>query len=495
MTEKRAKTINVVRLKNLLESHLYDDLKSESYIKKTIPAVELLTFNRFDIAFKLLYLEMLKFDVEFSKHIYKEHIRAFSLGKFTEPGNDDKDSFDKFVNDFDKTFEDIKVNGFDSFKTLIPLSKNGSIANGAHRVASAIYLNKAVDCVQIGSGNHIYDYKFFYGRNVSSEVLDVVATKFVEYADNIHVAFLWPTAKGHDEEIENIIPNIAYRKEMLLTPNGAHNLLSQIYYGENWLGSVENDFRGAKDKLVECFKSFDPVRVVAFQANSLDEVLKIKDKIRALFNVGKHSVHITDTKEEAIRTARVVFNDNSVHFLNYARPNIHLSTHEKINSFNEFLLKNNVNTIDVALDSGTVLSAYGFRESSDIDYFVDDNIKISVRGENIELHDEVLKYHNEEKLELIYNPKNYFYFNDLKFISLKQLYRMKINRGEAKDIDDCKMMETLIDYKYFNKILNKIRQNIFYQKMKIERRIISFLVTFHIYNIVRNSYRFLKGKK
>ena len=196
MTEKRAKNINVVRLKNLLESHLYDDLKSESYIKKTIPAIKLLTFNRFDIAFKLLYLEMQKFDVEFSKNIYKEHIRAFSLGKFTEPGNDDKDSFEKFIDEFDKTFENIKANGFDSFKSLIPLSKNASIANGAHRVASAIYLNKTVDCVQIETNDHIYDYKFFHSRNVSDEILDAVAAKFVDYAQNVHIAFLWPTARA-----------------------------------------------------------------------------------------------------------------------------------------------------------------------------------------------------------------------------------------------------------------------------------------------------------
>ena len=142
-----------------------------------------------------------------------------------------------------------------------------------------------------------------------------------------------------------------------------------------------------------------------------------------------------------------------------------------------------------------VLSAYGLRESNDIDYFVDNNIKISLCVEDIELHDEVLEHHNADKLELIYNPKNYFFFNDLKFISLKQLYRMKINRGEAKDLDDCSMMQTMIDYKYFNKLINKIKQNIFYQKMKIERCIISFLVTFHIYNIVRSSYRFLKRKK
>ena len=282
---------------------------------------------------------------------------------------------------------------------------------------------------------------------------------------------------------------------MVLTPNGAHNLLSQIYYGENWLGSVENDFRGAKDKLVECFKSFDPVRVVAFQANSLSEVLKIKDKIRGLFNVGKHSVHITDTKEEAVRTARVIFNENSVHFLNFARPNIYLSTHEKINRFNEFLSKNDISTTEVALDSGMVLSAYGLRESNDIDYFVDNNIKISLCVEDIELHDEVLEHHNADKLELIYNPKNYFYFNDLKFISFKQLYRMKINRGEAKDIDDCRIMENLIDYDFFKKFTNKIRQNMFYQKIKIRSYIISFLVKCNIYNIVRNSYMFFKGKK
>ena len=57
--------------------------------------------------------------------------------------------------------------------------------------------------------------------------------------------------------------------------------------------------------------------------------MKIKDKIREVFNVGKHSVHITDTKEEAIRTARVVFNDNSIHFLNYAKPNKYISIHKK----------------------------------------------------------------------------------------------------------------------------------------------------------------------
>ena len=53
---------------------------------------------------------MKDFNVEFSKEIYKEHIKAFSLGKFTEPGNEDKNSINKFIDEFNKTFEDIKQN-------------------------------------------------------------------------------------------------------------------------------------------------------------------------------------------------------------------------------------------------------------------------------------------------------------------------------------------------------------------------------------------------
>ena len=470
------------KLIKLLEPHFEKDLAQDSYEVKTIKSVKLLTCTRFDIAFKLLYLEMKDKNLMFATKFYKEHIRAFSLGKFTEPGSEEKNSIEKFFKDFDKTFEDIKVNGFDGSKTLIPLSKNDSMANGAHRVASAIYLDKDVKCVEIDTGDHIYDYKFFYSRNVSSSILDVVATKFVEYADNLHIAFIWPTAKGHDEKIEKIIPNIVYRKNVSLNPNGAHNLLSQIYYGEEWLGGVGDNFRGSQGKLVECFKSFEAVRVVAFQAESLDEVLTIKDKIRDVFNIGKHSIHITDTKEEAVRVARVVFSDNSIHFLNYAKPNQYISTHRKIDIFKQFVEKNKINLNDVVLDSGIVLSIYGLRECSDIDYFVDDNDKLKY-------NDEELEYHDEEKIEMIFNPKYYFYFNDIKFISFNQVYRMKKNRAEEKDVNDCKIMEALIEDNTFKKVLNQWKQGFLYMKIKSRANIIKIMKSIGIYKIAKNIYK------
>ena len=486
--------INKENLRQLLEPHFRKDLKKEKYKVKSLAATELLTYTRFDIAFKLLYLEMLEYGVSFSKHIYKEHIRAFSLGKFIEPGNKEKNSIDGFVNSFKKTFEDIKLNGFDANKTLIPLSKNGSIANGAHRVASAIYLGKDVDCVEIDTGDHIYDYKFFYSRNISSSILDTVVTKFGDYSDNLHIAFLWPTAKGYDEEIEKIIPNIVYRKEIKLNPNGAHNLLSQIYYSEEWLGSVENNFRGSQGKLVECFKNFEAVRVIAFQAESLDETLAIKDKIRDVFNIGKHSIHITDTKEEAIRVARVIFNDNSVHFLNHAKPNQYISTHRKIDIFKQFVEKNKINLNDVVLDSGIVLSVYGLRECSDIDYFLDDNTKLKYNDEELECHDSELKYHDIEKLSLIYNPQYYFYFNDVKFVSFEQVYKMKKNRNETKDIADCKMMEALLENNKTKAMLNKLRQFFYYQKIKTRVSLIKFLRLVGLHSTLKFLYKLMVKK-
>ena len=482
-------------LKKFIEPHFYDDLRKNEYTIKSIKANILLTHTRLDIAFKLLYLEMLKYDVKFAKKIYTEHIRAFSLGKFTEPGNDEKNSIDTFIEDFKKTFEDIKENGFDASKTLIPLSKNNSIANGAHRVASAIFLNKDVDCVEIDIDNHIYDYNFFYNRNISVDILDTVVTKFIEYASNVHIAFLWPTAVGNDEKIEESIPNIVYKKEIQLNPNGAHNLLSQIYYGEEWLGNVEDDFKGSKGKLVECFKTFDPIRVIAFQADSLDEVLKIKDNIRDVFNVGKHSIHITDTKEEALRTARIVFNDNSIHFLNYAKPNKYTSTHKKIEKFKKFIKMNELNSNDILLDSSIILSAYGLREAKDTDYFCNDNSKIKVESLDINMHDEELKYYNENKNEMIYNQKFYFYFNDIKFISFSKLYEMKINRAEEKDKNDCKMMEALIEENKLKELIGKLRQSVLYTKIKLRAKLMLLLKSIGLYNMMRSFYNLVKGRK
>ena len=483
-----SKYIRIKELERLIEPHLFNDLTEDEYKVEKVVSTELLKWSRLDIAFKLMFLDN-KAKGKFVKEIYEKHIKAFTFGSFVEYGSLNKNSSEKYIESFHKTFNDIKNNGFEKEKSVLPLSINQSILNGAHRLASAIYLKKKVDCVFLDLEDQIYDYKFFATRHLSEDILEIAVSKFIEYSDNTHIAFIWPTAQGFDEDIENLIPNIIYRKEVKLNRNGARNLLSQIYYGEDWLGDADNDFNGSNGKLVECFKTFDPIRVIAFQEENLEKALVIKYRIRDVFKIGKHSIHITDTKEEAIRTSRIIFNDNSIHFLNYAKPNKYKSTHIKIAKFKEFLNDNKIENDKVIVDSSLILSAYGLREAVDTDYLMDDTCNFESEVPLINSHDESLEWYKKLKNELIYNPNHYFYFNDIKFVSFSLLYSMKKKRGEVKDKNDCKMMDALIEDNRIKKIFSKLNQDLFYFKVKNKTRFMKLFRMLGVYRIARWFYR------
>lgn len=478
------------KLKKIIEPHFYEDLISGEYKLETIDARQLLTYNRFDLSFKLMFLKMVGLDAKFAQEAYEEHIRALSLGKFKEPGNSKKNNIDEYLKAFENIFSNIKKNGFNKEMSVIPLSVNGYIANGSHRVASSIILDREIDCVNIDVVDHIYDYKFFYKRGVPKIMMDAAACEFIESSKNIYIAIIWPSAFGKDEQINKIIKNVVYEKQVKLNSNGAHNLLSQIYYGENWIGSVEDNFKGSQGKLVECFKASNSVRFIAFQSNNIEEVIEIKEKIRSIFNIGKHSIHITDNQIETLRISRIAFNENSVHFLNYAKPNKYLSTHKKIKDFKSFLIKNNIKNEDVVLDSSIILSAYGLREARDTDFFCSNNENIKYKFDLINNHDEALGLYRLEKMDIIYNQCHYFYFNDLKFISFTKLYQMKLNRNEKKDQNDTRQMMALLENNLVKEFYAKLLQAIFYQKIKSRFRIMKLLRILGLYNFLKNIYSF-----
>lgn len=485
-------SINKSGLEELLENHFYSALINDVYEVELVDPIYLFTSNRLDLAFKLLYLDSLNSEAKFFRDIYSEHIRAFSLGDYSEPGNGAKDSLKLFKSAFEQTFDDIRRNGFSESKSLVPLSKDGSIVNGAHRVASAIFLDVKVSCINIDIPPYQYDFDFFYKRNVRIYMLEAAVTKFVETSSNVYIAFIWPAATGEDEKIDGIINNVVYRKNIMLKSNGAHNLLSQLYKGEAWLGTAENNYKGCEPKLLECFKNEGPVRVIAFQAPSIQEVLEIKEKIRSIFNVGKHAIHITDTKEEAVQSAHLVFNENSVHFLNNGNPNKYLELHFLIDKFKKFLIDNSFHYNNTVLDSGMVMALYGLRRASDIDYFCADESDTMLGVEGIDEHSDELEFHKESKLELIYDPRFYFIFNQVKFISFDQLYRMKGNRMSIKDINDRAIMEALLDNNIVKQWVSKQRQNIFYMKLKVKNKTIALLKLVRIYKLSRYFYRKLK---
>lgn len=488
-----SKYIKKIDLLPLVESHFHEYILNADYAVQLKSASDLLSWNRLDLAFKLLYLERKDECESFAREIYKEHLNALTLGSFKEPGNLEKDSVDRFLDDFEHTYQTISTVGFDPGQSLIPLSSTGTIVNGAHRVASAIKTNKAVSCVNIETKSHQYDYNFFYSRKVRLSSIEAAVSVFIEKAPNVYIALIWPSAVGGNDELMKLIPNIIYRKDIALSRTGAKNLLVKVYHSEAWLGNYQNKFKGVEGKLVECFKNSTPLRVFAFQADSFEDVLSIKEKIRDVFQIDKHSIHITDTLDDAIRVSRLLFNENSVHFLNYGDPYKFSHNHLELEKIQRFFKSSGLKPENSLIDGSLLLSLYGIRKNQDIDYLTIDPInEKSPLIKGINNHNEDAHYHGQDKNTLITNPSFHFYYDDIKFISFPQLYKMKKERGENKDIIDIEMMEALLDNNSWRRRLLAILQSLEYVKIKAKIKLITILKWLRLYGPVRELYRKIK---
>lgn len=484
-------------IRPLIESFIFEELESTNYEVLRLPSNCLLRWNRFDLGFKLVYLDLKESNHELARHIYESDIRSQTLGSFKEAGSDLKTSFKKYIKEFEKTYKNIKQNGFDAEKSLIPLSDVNTIINGSHRVAAAIHTKQCVSCIRTEQSIMTCDYKYFFYRNVSTTILDLVANKFIEYADDVYIAFLWPSGISNLMETESEFSNIIYKKQISLTARGGFNLIIELYKHMDWLGVPETGFTGAERKLVECFPSFDQVTVIAFQATSIEKVKQIKERIRQKNNIGFSSVHITDTNEEAIRISKLVFNENGIHFLNNSEP-FKFPVTKSLSLFKAFLDKNNLKPNDIIVDGSTILSLYGIRNSRDIDFLTLNNRSITTPKSGFEPHDSELIFHRKGKHDLICNPIYFIEYLGLKFISIHQLYEMKTNRGEEKDKNDLRLMQALINSHKPASFFVEKKQSLFYFKLKckkwIKDKIILCLQTLGVYKPVRSFYRRYKKR-
>jgi hypothetical protein len=319
--------------------------------------------------------------------------------------------------------------------------------------------------------------------------------KFIEYSnENTYIAFLWPSGKGDNKKAESFFKNIVYKREISLNANGAFNLLVELYKHMEWSGSPEKGFSGIKQKLIECFPTFEPLTVIVFQSETIEEVRVIKEKVRQVHQIGFSSIHITDTKEEASRISKLIFNENGIHFLNNSKPYRFGHLIKDLLKLNSYLIKNNCDKSDFIFDGSIVLSQYGLRKNADIDYLAFK--KLDIDNTNCEANDVKLKFHKQPKEDLMYDPKYFFQFNGFKFISFQQTYLMKKNRGEDRDKIDCNLMSSLIEKNRFRSFLLEKKQTFFYIKIKYKHKInvLKFFILKKtgLYKPIRSIYKKIK---
>tara|TARA_B100000945_G_scaffold181333_1_gene145301 strand:+ start:2907 stop:4070 length:1164 start_codon:yes stop_codon:yes gene_type:complete len=384
----------------------------------TINPNDLLTHKRFDVVVKYMYASNLA--SEFYKNAYKEHLRIWN--GFYE-GSPRKRGFE----DFDNAFKSIINNTVDE---PVPVNPEGHIANGAHRLAAALYHQRPINIRNTNPDENNYvesDYEYFVKRGLSQSIVKRTALEYAKLKSNTHVMCLFPIAHKRMTEVINIIEkhsNIFYKSSEVFNATGQLGLIKEIYLSDGW-----GTEKAIRKKCKQCFRGMSQVTFVLLDAKNLETVKEMKNKIRALFKVGNHSVHINDTHEDTIRIAKTVFNINSIHFLNN-RKNVSFPNYKKLMAN----IKPNENEV---ITGSTVLSLYGLRDCKDID-------KIYYNNPPPDSHNQYLK--NLYKLtldDIVNNPIYHLYYNGFKYVSLDVIKNMKKTRNEPKDIIDVKLAEEI----------------------------------------------------
>ncbi len=423
--------INIDNIK--IQYHLPDDV---DYKVDEVDANTLLCPERLDLAAKLLYLELKEVCPEYAKKLYLEHIRVMTKGSFVEPYSD-KNSSDSFILMFDKLFDDMKQNGYAESVSPIPVDRNLRIMDGAHRIAVCLKLGLKVPIVilPMEASDDVYNQEYFDKFGMDPDYLDAIVCCYIHHCSQCVCINIWPSAKGHDHELFDIISQefkIIYKKSVPLTENGAFFYLAQIYQEYSWAQNSDEGFSGVYRKLLPCFPSFDPVRCVFVEVKDYGRLVEIKDKMRSLYELEKHSLHMTDNKRETVQMADILLSNNTISFMNRCNALQFKNTFKLLEEAKTFFSGD-----EVCFTGSIVLALYGVRQANDIDY-------ISLNDNDNNSHNQFLSLYGLSKEQILYQPDLFFWFFDMKFLCLENIKKFKVNRNEGKDVDDIKLIEFVL---------------------------------------------------
>jgi hypothetical protein len=302
---------------NLLQKHTVDlyDFKNKEFESQKIYARKLITFSRFDLFAKITYIKYRSSNPDYARRIYSEHIKVFNPD-LKEPGRDDKNGLEDFITSFDKLIDYFEGNEFDSEVSLIPVSEGGEILDGSHRIAALAYFDKEVKIVKFKGVQAVakFDYNYFIKRGLSIKIADTITYEGFNFVDNLFVACLWPKMgdiqkRSSARECFKKHFKILYQKDLKMSLDNLSMFIYEIYNHQDWVGTKENNYAGARDKAFNCYATNRTVQFIVFKAASLEEVLKVKDDIRKQYQLDKHALHITDNDEETKEIFDLILTD------------------------------------------------------------------------------------------------------------------------------------------------------------------------------------------
>ena len=420
--------------------------------------------SRFDIGAKYAYALFREhgIDCEWALEVYKRHLELWN--GFVEYDNPHKNTCEKFINCFNDILDSVKKDGFDSTKP-IPISATGIMLNGVHRATACLLHNKdptlyiSQNPMEFG-GWHTKNnnYKMFQGLGLEQKYMDFMALEYVKLNPKSYTFIVFPTAGFNVENIIARFGSIVYKKEIELTEIGSYNLTRQLYKGEDWLGNWQNGFYMAANKAKSCWgESKAPLQLYIVDFDTFDISRECKLEVRKILNFqtpkqdSNRFCHTNDNHEQSLRVARMLLNDNGIHYINNMKLVYNPKLIAWLDHYKKYIEEHEWNPDDFCVSASAVLSVYGLRDCQDLDYLHHDPQQQIGNHSMIHTHETELAKYTMKKDEIIYNPENYFYYDDIKFASLNVIKALKEKRGEPKD---------KVDIEHINQVLFKDKPNV-----------------------------------
>lgn len=176
---KYLRTINYKQLYKLIDNNyifLLLPKRSKIRIFETMP-INLVSQYRYDVFIKYYYVQayITKSKFDFAKKVCLNHIKSFN--NFTEPDGR-KNNPNDFIKNFNNLIDSAKKEGI--HKTIIPITKNGEIIDGAHRLSIALYLNLKIQFAIFDLLDVNYGKDFFINRGFNQEDAKIIDKEIIK---------------------------------------------------------------------------------------------------------------------------------------------------------------------------------------------------------------------------------------------------------------------------------------------------------------------------
>lgn len=420
-------------VKHLLNPHLLSlgGLPDEDGVPLTVPAPLLATPRSFGITFKHIYAQARLLDCQspYPERQYREHIRCITSGACREDDGT-KHCEDDYVQAFNVLLDSMCRWGFNP-GCPVPVDGNTTALDGSHRIAAALALGLDVPVLQFSHKGPAYTSAVFSGMDC-----DRAAVEFCKLRPDARLMIFF----GPDPEclwVDGL--DIVYSEFMRVpSPVAQDNLITELYLGEEWLGDSATGFRGASPKARPCFARGDDVGMMIV-VGPQEAVTEAKERTRAQCGI-RDCIHTTDTHEETLRVARVLFHAPSMTFL--SRPWKHMPGLEGLAK--EYLVASADADKDfLCVDGSAVMARYGLREPADLDFV--HAVPIPAKSAvSISSHNEYAAQYPFHFHDLIFDPENYFWSHGVKYASLARVREVKRHIKEDKNAKDVAMMNTVL---------------------------------------------------